>query len=1002
VGYKQKQSDVMKGPKMAKEIRKFERGAEAEAEARDFLKVGGKWETNSAVIRSAVHSRGLNLLTWFEHFGISPFTGARLIIDREESQIALLHIVNEIPEKTAEGQVLIEKAYAKIFRLSREDSKMNAGEFLSEFDNAAVLEEVNNSYNKDLIKLLIGLGIDDPIGCFHTIVKRAEDPGILFALTRYGFNNLFFEEAYGKIKRLIAADKSARDPAAFLSQYNTWGILNAIESSEIDLCSWLIKNGMGPFSAVKIIIRRANDLRTLSRLIFGHMGGIPKKWQSEIDNEIVERRQIVHSRKSSIEESDTEAKARAFLDKEGQWRDNHSIRMACQENGMNLSDWFEKNGIDPIIGAMLMIDRTNSPIDLFHLADDFSNVKSEGSRLVSITYTKASQICRGRSKRISKEILSEISNPEILEAVCRFTSWNLIKWIILTMRIGDPINCIQKIIDRAEDPVVLFEMMCNDAPMLLIHEVRKKIDYLLVEDKDSPNLFNFLDQHTNDQIREAVESEGISFGSWLIRAKVNPFDVVRVMIQREEDSWGIVPLVHRWTQGFPRKLAKELRTTAFEKSKMMADLADSQNDKTNKESVQGIVTSDGGSIGSGDPDERAVWDLDAVNSVEVTSGIDEEDEEESSEIVPADEVILVREGPAESKARFFLGRNKWGNNRFILHGYRNSSHLNLISWFSGKDIHPIIAVGLMIEREKDIGLLIGIANEIPERSATGQALIEEAYKRIVDITQEEHATQSAEEVLSEFNNRQILDKLADNEVFSSRISLLYWLVEMKCVDDLFRAFRAIIKRAEDPVVLFELIRQDRAMPLVKEARRKIKNLLVSQDAPEPAKFLEEFTNKKILEAVKSKLGDATEVNLCSWLIQRAIEPIGAIAMIIDRAKDMQVLVELTSVWIGNLPPGWESEIHKVVLAKRANFFYPKSKQNVPDQDDSGGTRIVADDLAPEVSSDDDRDPIPLVDKKPEPVIAMTDLLMPGELLSDVEEKKAKQKSKRKSARKEAK
>ena len=50
--------------------------------------------------------------------------------------------------------------------------------------------------------------------------------------------------------------------------------------------------------------------------------------------------------------------------------------------------------------------------------------------------------------------------------------------------------------------------------------------------------------------------------------------------------------------------------------------------------------------------------------------------------------------------------------------------------------------------------------------------------------------------------------------------------------------------------------------------------------------------------------------------------------------------------------------------------------------------------------DDDEDDAPAEDLR-EPVV-MVELLMPGELLGDVEEKRAKQKPKRKSARKEAK
>jgi hypothetical protein len=381
-----------------------------------------------------------------------------------------------------------------------------------------------------------------------------------------------------------------------------------------------------------------------------------------------------------------------------------------------------------------------------------------------------------------------------------------------------------------------------------------------------------------------------------------------------------------------------------------------------------------------------------------------------------------RNGPAETEAIEFLQKGLWDENGLILNSLRRSSGMKLPDWFDGRNIHPVIGVRLMIEREDEFFGLLDLANSLPTDTSTGKTLVDEAYAKASELCKNNSV--GVDEFLLKMNNQQILEKLKRTSVETSLIS---WLTYKEEINDPVECFLRIVERAEDPEVLFEIIRRDFAMPLVEKAREKINSLLKEADSIDPSKFLDKCSNSDILESLNSYV---TEIDLCSWLIHFGLEPFNAIQRMIQRAKDPEVLSSLIWIHYKGLPKEWdevilsesekreyflESGIDSLdILGEEDNRDFESYDEPPPNESDTEW--MFGDQLNDEDTNwiyevgdsmgrgprddDDDEDDAPAEDLR-EPVV-MVELLMPGELLGDVEEKRAKQKPKRKSARKEAK
>jgi hypothetical protein len=294
----------MKGPKMAKENIHSEEGAvlrnESEIEAREFLRVGGRWADNPSILDFIKKDRK-NLFEWFRDNAIHPVFGTRLIIEREWDRHILLDLANEIPEGVA--YYLIKEAHERVTELSMECSPIwTHDEFLKENSNAEILGKLGKGRTGDCLtnNLLFRWRVDNPLKCLDEIIERAVNPRILFEMFRCENLRFHCKMARGKIKSLLA-DDHAPHPQLFINKLTNDQILDALNDPEnidsnshyIDLCSWLMNQKIEPIDAIHLIILRADDHKVLTQLVSRWLGALSPVLRDEVVFDALERCQLL-------------------------------------------------------------------------------------------------------------------------------------------------------------------------------------------------------------------------------------------------------------------------------------------------------------------------------------------------------------------------------------------------------------------------------------------------------------------------------------------------------------------------------------------------------------------------------------------------------------------------------------------------------------------------------------------------------------------------------------
>jgi hypothetical protein len=291
--------------------------------------------------------------------------------------------------------------------------------------------------------------------------------------------------------------------------------------------------------------------------------------------------------KSDVEtqtESAAEVKAMEFLAGGRQWNDNGYVLLNARRNRENLFEWFEAEGIDPVIGTKILISREVSDIRLFDLANTFPTGNRDAERLLELIYEMVPTLYLKYPDcypdRISTgDFLAEKDNQAILDLFkiqlsCR--SQGLMFFLRAQLGVDDPIKFMQKIIERTEDPIVLYLLFRDeDAVMPIVIQAFEKIGSLLAE-AGAPDPLEFLEGLGRAwQITKALESDKMSYDPcmWLMENGIEPYNAIQLAIERAEYPHAIHELVWDHKLELPHDFVMELRKLCSEKEESLTSSA---------------------------------------------------------------------------------------------------------------------------------------------------------------------------------------------------------------------------------------------------------------------------------------------------------------------------------------------------------------------------------------------------------------------------------------------